>query len=82
MNSSKNCSGEALRGRPVLRPGTVVKGKEVGGRGSESVVQVFDNNDAMCVWKYMYILHVCTLYIHGTYYFAGIYTCTFLAPPE
>ena len=41
MNNWKKCSGEALRGSAMLRPGTAVKGNEVGGRRSESVVYVF-----------------------------------------
>jgi hypothetical protein len=40
-NNSRNCSGEALRRSPIFRPGTAVKGKEVGGRSSESIVEVF-----------------------------------------
>ena len=65
-NNSRNCSGEALRGSPIFRPGTAVKGKEVGGRSSESIVEVFVEYYHVCTnnsvrysrVKFLFVSHV------------------------
>ena len=41
MNNWKYCSGVALRGSPVLRQGTAVKGRDVGGCDNKSVCKSF-----------------------------------------
>ena len=41
MNNWKYCSGVALLGSPVLRHGTAVKGRDVGGCDNKSVGKVF-----------------------------------------
>ena len=64
MNNWKKCSGEALRGSAMLRPGTAVKGNEVGGRRSESVVYVFVDNILHAMYKHVHVVYAQCAHVH------------------
>ena len=73
MNNWKYCSGVALRGSPVLRQGTAVKGRDVGGCDNKSVCKSFFTVKIQWDLGYMYIFLSSMLHFKLCYIISSMY---------